>query len=478
MAPAVQVIVQDVHGGTATGSTASVTLTITPGTGTSGAVLGGTVTQAAVGGVATFGDLMVTKAGTGYTLTATSYGLGGAKGAPFSVTSNGTVVALAGETQFGLVGYPVNVRPAVRVTDPGGAPVTGRSVTFTVAAGGGSITGASATTNSDGVAQIASWVVGTSPGSNHVVATVAGAGLEGNPFTFTATAQTSAFNITVQNVGPQFSPAVQAAFAAATSKWQRIIYQDLADFSLAPDALPPDFCYEGQPQITSLDVDDVLIFAKVDSIDGPNGILGQSYPCAVRRVGFLPLLGYMEFDSADVALLVTSGELDEVMVHEMGHVLGFGTLWPCLQSPSNPPGTILDTYFNCGGARAAFDSMGGTSYTGGNKVPVENCGPASPAACGAGTVNSHWREPVFKAELMTGYLDPGVPNALSRLTAASMEDLGYGVNLAGADPYSQPFSFRAGGSARPLRSLGNDVLRRPIYVLDHTGRVARVIQPR
>ncbi len=105
----------------------------------------------------------------------------------------------------------------------------------------------------------------------------------------------------------------------------------------------------------------------------------------------------------------------------MGHVLGFGTLWDqspnaCWRSPSSPPGTIQDTYFSCPKARAAFDSVGGTTYTGGgssppagNKVPVENCGtsPFVSPVCGGGTVNGHWREVVLGNELMTGYVNGG-----------------------------------------------------------------------
>jgi hypothetical protein len=189
----------------------------------------------------------------------------------------------------------------------------------------------------------------------------------------------------------------------------------------------------------------------------------------------------MRFDTADVASLVAGGQLEQVITHEMGHVLGFGTLWTqvefdCLQSPS-AAGAPVDTYFSCPNGLAMFDSIGGTTYTGGQKVPVENCGPASPAGCGAGTINSHWREPTFVAELMTGYLNGGVANPLSRLTAASMGDLGYGVNHAGAEAYVHTFTLRALGAAAPVLDLGDDIYRGPLYVVDSSGRVVRVIQP-
>jgi len=87
ISPAVQVTVQDAQGNTVTSSTASITLAISSGTGTgtSGAVLGGTLTGAAVSGVATFNDLTIDKAGTGYTLTATATSLTSATSTSFTV---------------------------------------------------------------------------------------------------------------------------------------------------------------------------------------------------------------------------------------------------------------------------------------------------------------------------------------------------------------------------------------------------------
>ena len=79
---------------------------------------------------------------------------------------------------------------------------------------------------------------------------------------------------------------------------------------------------------------------------------------------------------------------------------------------------------------------------------------------------------------MTGYLDSGVPNPLSRLSAAAMEDLGYGVNYAGSDNYVHTFTLLAGASRQTLISLGDDLYRGPVYVVDRSGRVVGVIQPR
>jgi hypothetical protein len=74
--------------------------------------------------------------------------------------------------QAGEVANPVATTPAVRVLTTAGRPVPGVVVTFTVAAGGGSIVGAHQTTDADGVAALADWVLGTVAGENIVVASV------------------------------------------------------------------------------------------------------------------------------------------------------------------------------------------------------------------------------------------------------------------------------------------------------------------
>src|SRR5207302_8315308 len=68
--PAVRVIARDPFGNTATGFTGDVGLTISVNA--SGGALHGTIPVPAAAGIANFADLSVDKAGTGYTLTASS----------------------------------------------------------------------------------------------------------------------------------------------------------------------------------------------------------------------------------------------------------------------------------------------------------------------------------------------------------------------------------------------------------------------
>lgn len=449
-----------------------------------GSVTGATKTTDAAG-IATVGSWTLGPAAGANSLSATVQGTAiaftftataAAAGAPTTMT-----IVAATNNQTALQGYATNVRPAVTVTDAGGQPVAGVSVTFAIASGGGSVTGSTVNTNAFGIAQVGKWTVGAAAGANTVTATAAPGGIAGNPATITATAAAPAYSIIIQNIGPAFSPTVQAAFDSAQVRWQRTIFADVPD---QPLNIPANGCGVTHPAVNQV-IDDMLIFARVDSIDGPGKILGQAGFCAYRNgASLLPSVGIMSFDSADMASLNASGQLRDVILHEMGHTLGFGTLWPaliqvgfpgkgCSVNPSST-GNVQDTYFNCPLALAMFDSIGGGSYTGGNRVPVENCGPLSPAGCGGGTYNSHWREPIFGAELMTGYLNASVANPFSVLTIAAMGDLGYTVNYAAADAYTKVFTVSGMSSTTGRVELQTDIWTGPLYAVDASGNARRV----
>lgn len=290
----------------------------------------------------------------------------------------------------------------------------------------------------------------------------------------------SYFHPVIQNVGPTLAPHVQTAFDTALAVWERMITGGLPIVSNFSDNA--NDCGAGFPAVSNQTITDVLIQIRVDSIDGPGKILGRSGPCFLRNSpDNRTVLGTMTLDSADLNHLDSLGRLADVITHEMGHVFGFGTLWgpkyfSCLND-SALVGTTPepDTYYGCARARAVFDSIGGTTYTGGNKVPVENCNGIS--GCGAGTWNSHWRESVFFNELMTGYLQGGTANPLSVLTLAAMQDMGYTVDFSAAQPYVRVFtSTRPALTASPsMIMLGDDIERRPLRFVNRRGQVVGIV---
>ena len=136
----------------------------------------------------------------------------------------------------------------------------------------------------------------------------------------------------------------------------------------------------------------------------------------------------MKFDTADLDPLMNAGLLNATITHEMGHVLGIGVLWDNKNlvkyaGDADKNGCDDNPQYVGVHGRAEWAALGQSG-----DAPVEN-------AYGPGSCEGHWREAVFKKELMTSYLNGGT-NPLSRLTIASLEDLGYVVNYAGADVFS------------------------------------------
>jgi len=203
------------------------------------------------------------------------------------------------------------------------------------------------------------------------------------------------------------------AFKAAADRWASVIVGKL-----------PSVRVDGEV------IEGLLILAQGTSIDGAGGILGQAGPTHLRpaaagKAKFLPVKGTMSFDSADLKAMQKDGTLKDVITHEMGHVIGVGTVWAkkALLKDAGQS-TVRFTGKN---ARAEFGKLKKSNAA---DVPVENTG-------GPGTADGHWRESVFRSELMSGFI-AAPNNPMSRMTVASLQDLGYDVDLSKAEPYKLP----------------------------------------
>ena len=222
----------------------------------------------------------------------------------------------------------------------------------------------------------------------------------------------SQFGINVHFSDSSLTRTQRAAFSAAAARWSRVIVGDL-----------PDVREDG------LLIDDLYVDAAARDIDGRGGTLAQASPSGFREGagpgGNLPYRGFVEVDAADIAALESSGQLLDVLTHEMAHVIGFGTAWEQAGLLRDAGGT--NPRFTGPVATAQYNAIFGRAETG---VPVENAG-------GPGTHDTHWRESAFGNELLTGYINKG-KNPISRVTVGSLADLGYVVDLSAADVYAAP----------------------------------------
>lgn len=124
----------------------------------------------------------------------------------------------------------------------------------------------------------------------------------------TTTPPAGGFQIALNLSG--LSHSQQGLARQAAQRWEQVIVGDL-----------PDAFYAGRF------IDDVLVTIVGRSIDGLGGALGQAGPEAWRSGSFLPILGTVAIDTADLASMESSGQLLNVLTHEIGHVLGFGIFW-------------------------------------------------------------------------------------------------------------------------------------------------------
>ena len=236
----------------------------------------------------------------------------------------------------------------------------------------------------------------------------------------------------------------------AARRWMSVITEDLPEYEFTRGWSGQ--CGDQSYAIPSGErIDDLRIYVTsfVTSFDDNPDAVGWGGPSLLREATYLPVLGCMGFDLERADLLITG-------LHEMGHVLGFGTVWDELGFYQNPPNG--DKHFNGPLAIAAFDDAGGWDYKG-KKVPLND--------------SAHWRRSAFwssqfpesPGELMM----PGGGGALSAITVQSFADLGYGVDVTQADPYTLPGAASAKASAKVVAAMparpGVDVTQADAYSL-------------
>jgi hypothetical protein len=369
--------------------------------------------------------------------------------------------AVSATSQTGPPSTAAAQAPAVVVKDASGTPVPGIPVTFTVTSGGGTITGGAATTDAFGKARATSWAFGPAGAQSVRATTTAIPGVTVD-FIGLSRAAAQAFDITLR-FSSAMSDSQARAFVNAKERIEQFVVGDLPPQNVSLSATEMANC--GGVTVAR-EVDDVYIVAEVGPIDGVNNVLGQAGPCFVRSVGTpWPVVGHMMFDTADLDALEAAGRLEYVILHEMMHVIGFGTLWSdmrLLQGAATAGGT--DPTFSGAIALANLATYNNGAYYTGAKVPVE-------AGGGAGTRDSHWRETVFNHELMTGYLDTGV-NPISATTIGSFQDMGYAVDVTKADAFNLATALRMDwlSAVEPPLRLGNDVKPEPPGYIGPDGR--------
>jgi trimeric autotransporter adhesin len=172
-------------------------------------------------------------------------------------------------------------------------------------------------------------------------------------------------------------------FQNAAKRWKQLVVGDVADVQSSGYEMPLSGCTA--PNV----INDLLICGEVAPIDGEYNVLGYAGPYWLRGNN-IPCIGQMAFDLDDVERMKEENTYYPVILHEMGHVMGIGSIWEGTgitgSSRKNCP------YRGANGNREYQAISGCTSRT----LPTEQDGGGS-TRCG------HFSEDCFKDEVMTGY---------------------------------------------------------------------------
>ena len=306
----------------------------------------------------------------------------GARALPGPATE---VVIVEGDNQESEAKLPVPVSPKIQARDSYGNGVAGLTASFR-AGGGSAAIPSERETDSDGYAVVDRWILGPNESlSYRLTAEVTDGDRSVGMVRFTATATPSVYDIVIVHADSSaLSEGQLEAFAKAEEFWEKAIQGNLGWSTLKKPDLErclslADIDYEVPGDRV---VDDLLIYADVREIDGLGGIFAGAGPCQIRQEGALPVVGVMYFDIADMDEMEKQEEgrhLDGTILHEMAHVMGFGSLWEylgLLQDPVDPSQATgnEDPHFVGDSAIKAFNEIGGDEYTGGEPVPAENLG--------------------------------------------------------------------------------------------------------
>ncbi len=237
---------------------------------------------------------------------------------------------------------------------------------------------------------------------------------------------------------------------AAVDRWTHALVTDLGNFQLSS---PSNDCFLGEPAVKELH-HNVLLFLSLEAVDGPQGTLAYTQVCG-ESPRDLPIVSHIRIDAADMDSLQIKGLLASVVMHELGHALGFNPhVWGRKGLIS---GGTADPYFTGLAAKTEF-LRSVPSYMG-NVVPLDDIDQQ-------GDKSSHWRWSAFGDELMVGVLVPGYHYPLSSVTLGLFRDIGYDVDMKVAEPY--PAVSNMSALPKAVAILDGDVV---------APRVRRVFQP-
>ncbi len=208
---------------------------------------------------------------------------------------------------------------------------------------------------------------------------------------------------------------VRAAASAAATKWMQVVTGPVLPVQIDQTTTTCGF-----GPLLAERVPGVIVFVRMSSPDALVTAAADGGSCGLRQGTLISYEGAITVSTPGLKNSRAARYLDTIFLHELGHVLGIGTNWfqsPYLHDASGPNPRFLGPR----AMQAAFDVGASASRT--TPVPVSHSGES-----GAYT---HWRTPALGNDIMLS----GGGTALTIVSAAALEDMGYTISRTALDPY-------------------------------------------
>jgi len=202
----------------------------------------------------------------------------------------------------------------------------------------------------------------------------------------------------------------------AKTTWNSIIKTRHDNFTFTKSVNLNNYCSIDYTIESGTEIENLLVL--IQFIETDSKYIASSEICAFAETDgtYFPRIGLITMDVSKSEEQIKY-VLDNVMEHEIGHILGLGPLW-------NSYGLVESGAYTGSGAVYGYEQVGASD--GVESVPVQTSDNSA---------LMHWDDTILGTELMTGRMNTHI-QPLSLITAYALTDIGYEIYSNYADSFT------------------------------------------